>query len=391
MNVLYIVNSTRVIGGASKSFLTLLDGMKEKGVTPFVITPDKGDMYQVLREKGIFVTDVNLRANVYPNLHTVKDALYFLPRVVGRRLIERRASRRIYRFCSEHRIDLIHANVSLLSCGLYASKKLLIPHVFHVREFVDKDFDFHYFPSKRAYYDALNSQLAYTVCITRGIKEHHQLTGNRTKVVYNGIELTTGPQHCEFAPNSFFLFAGRIEPAKNPMQVVMAFNKFCQRQPENDITLKLAGPVTSDAYLAEINNYVKQHGLSGKVEYLGIRRDIANLMHDARATIVSSDFEAFGRCLPEAMLQDCLTIGKDTAGTKEQYDNGLTECGSEIGLRYRTTEELANHMSELWPVIPPEFEKRKENARKVVTKLYSKSSYVNNIYSFYQVILQHKQ
>lgn len=390
MNVLYIVNSTRVVGGASKSFLTLLYGMTEKGITPYVVTPDKGDMYSILCEKGFFVTAIKLRMNVYPNLHSFKDTLLFLPRLICRRLIEWRASHRIFRICVQNRIDLIHANVSPLSCGIYASKKLHIPHVLHVREYVDKDFGYHYYPTMRTYYNTLNSDNVYLICITRDVQEHHRFTGKNARVVYNGIDLQDNAGHCEFAKNSFFLFAGRMEPSKNPMQAVEAFHLFCRRHPENKLTLKLAGPVSDQQYFADMTDYIRRNGLIDRVQYLGIRKDIGSLMLDARAIIVSSDFEAFGRCLPEAMFYDCLTIGRDYGGTKEQYDNGVTVCGEEIGLRYKTTKELEDRLSELWPDIPCEYETMKEHAGMVVRKLYSKESYINNIYSFYQEILQHK-
>lgn len=390
MNILYIVNSTRVVGGASKSFLTLLYGMAEKGITPHVVTPDKGDMYKMLREKGFSVTDINLRMNVYPNLHSVRDALLFLPRLICRRLIEWKASRRIFRICVQNRIDLIHANVSLLSCGIYASRRLHIPHVLHVREYVDKDFDYHYYPTRQTYYNTLNSDNFYLICITRDVMEHHRFTGKNARVVYNGIDLQGNARHSEFAKSSFFLFAGRMEPSKNPMQVVEAFRLFCLRHPENNMTLKLAGPVSDTEYFAGMTDYISKKKLADRVQYLGTRKDIGSLMLDARAIIVSSDFEAFGRCLPEAMFYDCLTIGKDYGGTKEQYDNGVTVCGEEIGLRYKTTEELADRLSELWPDIPREYETMKEHANTVVRKLYSKESYINSIYSFYQEILQHK-
>lgn len=40
------------------------------------------------------------------------------------------------------------------------------------------------------------------------------------------------------------------------------------------------------------------------------------------ALIVPSPFEAFGLITAEAMFNKCLVIGRDTAGTKEQFDNG---------------------------------------------------------------------
>lgn len=386
MNVLYILSSTRSVGGASKAFLTLVSGMIEKGITPFIVTPDKGDMFNILRDKGIFVTAINLRSNIYPNFSTVKDIIFFVPRLLCRRFIEWRASRQIFRICQKHKIDLIHANVSLLSCGFYASQKLHIPHIVHVREYMDDKSGFHYFPNKRAYYKTLNAPNSYMICITRGIQEFLHLTDKNSKVIYDGIELQAYKQHSEFPQDSFFLFAGRIEPNKNPFQVVEAFHLFCQRYPENHMTLKLAGPEEDIVYMAKLEDFIKQNNLSDRVQYLGIRKDIRSLMLDARALIVSSTFEGFGLCLPEAMLSNCLTIGKDTTGTKEQFDNGIKLFGEEIGLRYKTTEELADRMEELWPNIPEQYEVMKERAYSAVKKMYSKETNVNNIYSFYQDI-----
>ena len=41
MNILYILHSTYPLGGASKSFLTLIKGVQEQGHTPIVVAPDK--------------------------------------------------------------------------------------------------------------------------------------------------------------------------------------------------------------------------------------------------------------------------------------------------------------------------------------------------------------
>ena len=40
MNILYILHSTYPLGGASKSFLTLIKGVQEQGHTPIVVAPD---------------------------------------------------------------------------------------------------------------------------------------------------------------------------------------------------------------------------------------------------------------------------------------------------------------------------------------------------------------
>ena len=53
------------------------------------------------------------------------------------------------------------------------------------------------------------------------------------------------------------------------------------------------------------------------VKFLGIRKDIYSLMKNAMALVVSSPSEGFGFITVEAMLNGCLVIGRNTAGTKE--------------------------------------------------------------------------
>jgi hypothetical protein len=40
-------------------------------------------------------------------------------------------------------------------------------------------------------------------------------------------------------------------------------------------------------------------------------------------------------------------MGRNSMGTKEQFDNGLTFIGREIGIRYSSQSELADLMSEV--------------------------------------------
>ena len=53
MNVVYILNSTYALGGASKSFMSMLEGLKNKGVKPIVVVPDHEGLCKILHKKGI--------------------------------------------------------------------------------------------------------------------------------------------------------------------------------------------------------------------------------------------------------------------------------------------------------------------------------------------------
>lgn len=389
MKVLYVANSTSASGGDNKSLLTLLHGIRFKGVTPFIVVPDKNGIYEQLIKEGFDVTVVNYRMNVYPNTSSVKDILLFVPRLLCRRIIEHVAVSKIGRLCKEKNIDIVHSNVSVLSCGQSAARKNGLPHVAHIREFVDKDFRLRPYPSKNAFYARLKSPHSYTICITRGIQEHHGLSGTNVTQIYNGISKEDRMATPKATPYSeqYFLYAGRIEKSKGVMQLLEAYANFIHKNPHG-YSLKLAGEESDLSYSADVHQFVKSCGLNNKVKFLGARRDITFLMQNAQALVVPSVFEAFGRCLPEAMANGCLTIGHDTGGTKEQYDNGLHECGREIGLRYKTTTELSSCLSRVYLAKEDEFADTKNCAKRVVEKLYSQESYIDGVYTFYKKILK---
>lgn len=387
MNILFIVNHTNTVSGDSKSFMTLLSGLGSYDVNRFVITPNTEDLYQEVKKEGIPVKALCYRMNVYPDTNTLKDYLLFLPRLAARRVIEHRAVRDIVAYCRENKIDLIHSNVGLLSCGLSAARELQIPHVLHIREFGDKDFGYTYYPTKKAFHQRVNEPNSFVIPITKEIQAYHHLGGSRCRQIYNGIDICVDTRFSEFHGQRYFLYAGRIEPAKAPLHIVEAYSAFRERYPQSDILLKMAGPVSDPKYMADIQDYIASHGLTEYVAYVGTRKDIGALMHDATATIVSSVFEGFGRCLPEAMMNDCLTVGRNTGGTKEQYDNGVAFCGQEIGLRYETTAELSSRMEEIYTASEGQFEEMKAHAKELVRQLYSKENYVKSVYEFYQYIL----
>lgn len=391
MKVLYIANSTSLSGGDNKSLRTLLRGVRQHGIEPVVVTPDRKGLHEQLKNEGICVYAVSYRMDVYPDFVTIKDKILFLPRLFARRILEYLAVRKIASICKNANIDIVHSNVSVLSCGLEAARRCSIPHVGHVREFVDIDFHLHPYPTMNAFRNRLQNSGSYLICITRCVQEHFGLSGNRVEQIYNGITFETSVSETSIAKENFFLYAGRIEPAKGVMQLVEAYSAFNEKHKKGP-SLLLAGDTNDIVYYSKLKDFIHLHQLEDKIRILGPRKDIASLMKKALATIVPSVFEAFGRCLPEAMINDCLTIGHDTGGTKEQYDNGLSECGEEIGLRYSTSEELVSRLEEVYINAHTEkYTKMRQMAKSIVEKLYSPTQYVDRVCRLYNRIMNDHQ
>lgn len=386
MKIVYFLNYTLPLGGATKSFLILLEGMREKGISPIVVVPNKNGIYETLKQKGINIICVPFRDAIYPWTRNIRDLFFFVPRLLGRIWLNRKALKELQKRLENEKIDIIHSNVSVIDIGYKLSQRLQIPHIYHIREFGDLDFAIHYYPSKRHFQKMLNSTASYSVCITKAIQRYHRLSSNPSStVIYNGIHHAIDSKYDHEKKNgSYFLFAGRIEPSKGLDVLLEAYSRY-----HGSVPLYVAGYYNANSgYYKKIIDIINNKNLSDKVQLLGGRDDIEELMRKALALIVPSHYEAFGRSMAEAMFNQCLVIGHDTEGTKEQFDNGLALTGKEIGLRYSNVENLSKCLVEAELMAPTLYREYTHNALYTVNSLYSNEVYIENIYQLYQSILK---
>lgn len=377
MKIVYILHDTDEFGGANKSFMSLLTGLMHKGIEPLVVMPNDRGLTRKLKERGIPTLVLNYRLNTYPYEENLKDFLLWIPRLIARRYVNAKAARLLAEHIDGY--DLVHTNVSVIDIGYRATKSKGIPHIFHFREYADLDFGMKYFPCKRSFYKTVE----HSVCITKGVQEHHHLSEN-SKVIYDTvIDERVGLLNTQHpTPNTrYLLYAGRLEETKGIEELLEAFAKSKKLLP-----LWIAGAPLEDSYLDKLKQKVQQFGIEDKVRFLGTRTDVMELMAGACTTIVPSYNEGFGRILPEAMLAECLTIGRNTGGTKEQFDNGLKLTGSEIGLRFNTKEELTDLIDKVCVTDKTEWNGYIERAYKTVNTLYSQEACANAILEFYNSI-----
>lgn len=378
MKILYVVNSTVERGGANKSLLSLMSGAQCAGHVCYVLCPNKHGIYMTLPSKGIKTICIPYRPHSYPFWDTFKDILLFLVRLFARIVLNAIAVLRLVRFCKREGIHLIHTNVSIIKVGYYASRLLGLPHIWHVREYGDTDFREKYFPTWKCFHRDLQNNLT-TICITRGVQLHHGLNGNNSQVIYNGFDCSINEQ-----PNSdrgYFLFAGRIEPAKNPEIILRAYALACKEK--NLLPLVMIGNAPKESYLSEMTSLARELGIEDRVSWKKEQSDIHFWMQNAKAVIISSTSEGFGRVMPEAMLAGTVCLAFDACGSKEQMDNGEQMTGKEIAIRFNSIDSLRDALLQ---VSTPDFPYKEmvERAKLVVLNLYSKESYVSSVLKIYK-------
>ncbi|MDE5886270.1 MAG: glycosyltransferase family 4 protein [Muribaculaceae bacterium] len=368
-------------GGSSKSLLYLLQGLKDKGWEIRMVLPKKDWLSDQL-EKINIKYDINpyLYLSIWPPTQSLFDYILYLPRLIKYRWFSFKAKRNLT--LSVHRFspDLIHSNVSVVDTGYKVAKKLNIPHIFHIREYGIEDFNFHFYPSENRKREFLKD--SYSICITEDLKRHFDLD-SRNKVIYNGIRIKrqTFPTHKEH--QDYFLFVGMLTKKKGIFDLLYSYKKYIDNG--GKYKLIIAGPYLPKDYL-ELSSMIKEFHLTNKIDILGSRTDIDSLMQNAAAIIVPSYKEAFGRVLAEGMFNQCVIIGRNTGGLKEQFDIGLRSEQKEIGFRFNNTRELTEIMLTTENLTEEERFQLTEAALQVANKFFSIESNIELTDEFFKNI-----
>ena len=73
MKIAFVLNSSDPFGGASKSFLLLLEGVVKAGHKAMVVLPDEGMLKNKIESLGVKVHILNYRPNLYPYESNIID------------------------------------------------------------------------------------------------------------------------------------------------------------------------------------------------------------------------------------------------------------------------------------------------------------------------------
>lgn len=390
--ILFVVSAS-FRGGATVSFINLVRELRKQGVDMRVVTPEPGYLCNILERYQIPYDILPIRQIIFPMLRSgknfVRDAMLYIPRILKMSLQNMLAVRGIKKIAKHFRPDIIHSNVSVINAGFLAARSLGISHVWHVREYVDLDFSLRPFPSDALFHHRLRDK-SYTIAITAGVMKHHGLWEHST-VIYNGIEHDSNTRADNILPredrDNRFIFAGAVTEGKGVGDMLKAFALYRMRG--GSASLKIMGRVTA-ADLRHYQQQCRRLDIEDAVELAGPSDRVREEMHHALAIIVPSKCEAFGRITAEAMLCGCMVIGRDTGGTREQFDRGEELCGSDIGLRFSDDASMAEAMLAVSGMTDDEYNQVTSDAREVAKRLYSTEKNARLTLDFYRRIMRER-
>lgn len=374
MKVLYVLHSTNP-DGSTKSFLTMAKGMVELGVSIMIVGPTpRVDFFKKIECLGVDYKAIHIAENTYPSIIQTSKVVYYL-KILN--LFRRRMKfyRELYTVVKQYKPDIIHTNCGTINEGFKVSRKLNIPHVWHIREHQGENTIWRPFPNQKSFECKLQSSNVIT--ITHELMRYYNLKPNLTRrVIYNGILPQTSKIY-RWPKDKYFLVSSRISEEKGIDDVIESFSKFCRIR--NDYKLIVLGD-GDETYVQHLKNRISTLGCESYVEWKGYVSDVLPYMQKATSLIVASKYEGFGRMTAEALINGCAVIGSNNSGTKEILDY----TG---GFLFNTNDEMLECMNTVASLSESEYLSLMEPAQKKAVEAFCVENHINQVLKFYKDIL----
>lgn len=342
MKILFISHSSELYG-ASKSMLYLIIDLKERyNIEPIVLTPDRGMLTNELDKLGIKYVVNKYYLCMTSNNYKFKIKKYI--DILKYKYINKLFYLYAYFNLYNKKIDIVHTNTSVCDIGYYLSKKLNIPHIWHIREDAKNAFNLSYYYNdeiiKKQYKEA-----KYLVAVSNFVIKNQGIFSGleNIKVVYDGLKIDDVIKNSRFYNTDIvnICIIGNLSDNKNQLEAIEAINILVKRGICN-IVLHIIGD--GDFYYKErLNNYIKNEKLEKYVVFYGYSDEVYSILTNMHIGLMCSKNEAFGRVTVEYMFNCMPVIGSNKGGTKELIIDKKNGFLYELG----NTQELANKIEYL--------------------------------------------
>jgi L-malate glycosyltransferase len=328
--------------GASQSLLTLLEAFKKNNsFEMLVLLPNAGAMEEKLQ--GIVV---NYQVINFPRCFSSDKSKHIFNKLNNTLAYNRKVKLvwpELVNIVTAFKPNLIYTNTSIVSIGHLLSTTYNIPHVWHVREFGDLDYDFKYIPSRKNIVGQMKKS-ERLIFVSQALRKHWlgDKIGAKTEVIYNGIfdEKYSALKKNEKGETFNFGILGALLPGKGQDLAINAMATLAKTNP--NVRLHLYGNIIDKAYHRHLLKLIEEHKLKDNVLFKAFENDADLIYSNLDVLLNCSLMEGFGRTIVEAMSHQIPVIANATGGPLEIIDdkvNGL--------LFHSTSESLASNMLSL--------------------------------------------
>jgi glycosyltransferase involved in cell wall biosynthesis len=299
--------------GAERAFLLTVSHIDTRRYKPHVIAGTEGELTAQMRARGI-------PCEVHPIRYFDRRALLAWTRSVAAVL---RVARRI-------RPALVHSNdVPSFQPGGYAARLLRIPALSHVR-FPDEDRGFRWFLRPGFARALFVSEALRTDAMTKA----PGLFEGRSDVLHDGVIVPPMADDAERIRLKQMLglpldrptvaLTGQVAEVKGIWEFVDAARILCERRTPCAFAVLGDDLKGAGALRRQMEERVRELGLTGHVHFLGFRPDAPALLPAFDVVAVPSHVEPLGNATLEAMAAGLPVVGSRVGGIPEMIVDGRT-------------------------------------------------------------------
>jgi len=327
--------------GANKSLLTLVIGLRNKGIKPIIVLPSKGKFTEILEKENILYFTKSIRWWAY-NKNIDKQNRFIIKFKILKRIVRNVLTAiKLRDILKKYDIDLLYTNSAVIPIGFICSLIYRKPHIWHLREYgeVFKGFKWDFGEEFTKYFIGRSNCV---IAVSNVVKNYYQVKSqtDSIKVVYNGIveQEVFDSKHYKrnltekISTRFTFAIIGNIQYSKGQHLAVKGF--FRLQKYHNNNRLLIVG----DGNILPLKNLAKKLGLLDKIDFTGFIDNPCEIYKKTDAILVCSK-EAMSRVTSEAMASCLPVIGLDIGSNREiikHKKNGLLFNGN--------VEDLANCM-----------------------------------------------
>jgi glycosyltransferase involved in cell wall biosynthesis len=379
LTILFVTHYSEMYG-ANKSLLQLIIELRRDfGIKPIVLLPRAGEICKEFEKEKIefqishFYWWVNNNKGIFQKVLNVRKQIRNQFRV-----------KQICKLFSDENIDLVYSNSVTINLGVFVSRKLHCPHIWHIRETMEA-YNFRYslgkWFAKKHFQKAANQYILISDFLFRSYS--NCIPGNKITRIYNGvngIELHRKENQFEGVLN--LCIVGVISEQKNQLDILKAIKILVEEYQITNIHLHIIGSAKGD-YLEGIQNFIAANNLTKFISFHGHQNNVSEWLSKMNLGIMCSRDEAFGRVTIEYMLHRLPVIASNSGANPELIE---PLSNGEIYELYNA-QDLANKIM-TFVQNPDLLEEYGRYAQEFAAENFSSEQNSKNIYKTIKEIIQ---
>lgn len=359
-------------GGPLKRIHQVADFLQDKGITTEVLFPlkDSEDFYQTLLKSNIPTKRISITRLTKEKATLLWYVISFIPQVL-----------RLISIIKKEKYDLVLCNGSWQIKGVLAAKFTKAKSIWIQNDSqqagpVEKLFslaskwsDAFVFVSERTkdYYASINPNI---------LNKPH-------KVIQSPIDIAHfKPGKADIFPKDQFnvLTVGYVNPNKGLETLIEAIHLV--NKSGTKINLYIAGPVfkSQENYRSRLQELIDKYKIKN-IEFLGMRKDVVDLLRSSDLYLCSSDFEASPIAVWEALATGIPILSTDVGDVRTVFTDNA--CGLVVPIQ--DPQSMASALIKLASDADLR-QKLSEKSRKTAESLFSLSNTANSYKDFYQEV-----